>query len=75
MRALRTPGFIMKSIQLTSEQRLALDTFKVRYGARWKLRLIQVWKSGAENKEHYGKVLKQLRTSIGPGGLERVNLS
>lgn len=62
-------------MHLTSEQRLALDTFKVRYGARWKLRLAQVWKSGAENKEHYGRVLKQLRTVVGPEGLEKINLS
>ena len=62
-------------MQLNETQIMALQTFKVKHGAKWKQKLTQIWQQGAENKEPYGATLRKLRTSLGEDGLKDVTLN
>lgn len=62
-------------MQLSTEQLMALQTFKVKHGARWKEKLLQLWQQGLEKNEPYGLTLRKMRSSLGEKGLREVALS
>lgn len=62
-------------MQLNQEQLQALQTFKVKHGARWKDKLLQTWQQGSENQEPYGSTLRKMRSSLGEKGLREVAIN
>lgn len=52
--------------ELTVEQRGALDLFAAKYGAGWKVLLLNAWLNGTDAGEPSGHLLRQIRNQFGP---------
>lgn len=59
---------------ITDEQRDRLRQFKDEHGRNWKDKLRLLWMKGTDTAESGGHLLRQVRNTVGPSGLEKVRL-
>ena len=59
---------------MTNEQRDRLQQFRDEHGRNWKDKLRMLWMRGADTREPDGHLLRQIRNTVGPSGLEKVKL-
>lgn len=57
-------------INITAEERVALQAFAERYGRKWKEELRHQWENGLNWKEPGGDALQRLRNRLGPRWLK-----
>ena len=58
----------------TPEQLERLRTFAAANGRTWRSMLRTLWMTGADAAERDGHLLRQVRNSVGPSGLDRIDL-
>jgi hypothetical protein len=58
-----------KNLDLTPEQRAALNKFAAQYGRNWKAKLREMWMDGRDAVREDGGYLRQVRNQQGPGFL------
>lgn len=64
----------MSNTTLTPEQHDALLAFAAEHGPRWKAALRSMWVTGRDSSQPNGAYLRQVRNSIGPRGLEKLDI-
>ncbi|MDX9668612.1 hypothetical protein QMK50_27075 [Pseudomonas sp. P5_152] len=60
--------------ELTATQREALVRFKSKKGRCWKSCLMTMWSRGQDDRAEDGALLRQVRNSLGVGGLAKVKI-
>ena len=64
----------MPSQTLTEEQCVRLREFAAEHGRRWRSVLRELWMSGCDVAEPRGHLLRQVRNTVGPSGLDKIRL-
>ena len=59
-------------IELTDDQLNALHTWAMNHRKAWKMQLMEVW-NGARRVPNYSPYLQQIRNTLGPAWLTKVN--
>jgi len=57
-----------------AEQLEAVKAFATKHGRTWKDKLLTAWMNGADAREPNGHLLRQVRNTLGPRWLDKVNL-
>ena len=53
-------------MDITPEQRAAVDAYAAKYGRFWKQKLLLAWQTGRDTAEPNGHLLRQVRNQAGP---------
>ena len=61
-------------ITVTHEQMTRLVEFSQQHGANWKQTLRDMWMAGTDDSQKNGHLLRQVRNTVGPSGLDSIKL-
>lgn len=64
-----TSSNTVQEVDLTEDQKSALQKFANKHGRIWKMRLSGFWSSGTDAQQQDGALLRQVRNTLGPNWL------
>lgn len=71
----RSPSLACPRVgDLTEEQVAALQQFRDKFGFQWKSRVKEIWECGTESRNMHSSLLRQMRNTLGPKGLDKLRL-